>query len=227
MTEETEVDDFVPAEIESAETPAEETQPEVLASSFQVALTEKPKKKKAEKAAPEPAKEGMSELESLKLQIELEKARLELAQLKAKTESISSREHDPEEQELVAKQIARRNENKTVAAKIRSQKEYDNVKVTGKFLNRRAPGNPVRLTYIKYDDDPVKWWDFMDGRVYTIPRGFVDQINEHYHSPVFVQKTGPIDDPENPGSQIAEVDRSNKKYAFVPINFHGDLERIA
>lgn len=197
----------------------EEDEPEVAVSTKEVALAEKPKKKRSSKEDFPSEKHVLSELENIKLEIELEKAKAELAALKDKALTMSSREHDAEELELIDRQIARTNESKTAAAKIRSQKEYDNVKVTGKFLNRRAPGCFARLTYIKYDDDPVKWTDFYDGKVYTIPRGFADQINEYYHSPVFVQKTGPIDDPDNPGSQIAEVDRSNKKYAFVPVGF--------
>ena len=84
-------------------------------------------------------------------------------------------------------------------------------------MNRRAPGNPAKLTYMKYADDPVKWYTFEDGKVYTIPRGFADQINEYYHRPIFIQKEGELD-PSNP-SQIHAVDTSNKSYAFVPVEF--------
>lgn len=174
---------------------------------------------------PEEVKE-VSEIETLRAQIELEKAqydlekaKFELEELRAKSRALSSRVIDEDEQKIIDKQHARINEDKTIKEKIRSQKEYDNIKVTGRFLNRRAPGQMVKLPYIKYEDDLVKWWEFYDGKVYTIPQGFADQINEHYHTPQFIQKDGPIDDPENPGSQIAEVDRSNKKYAFVGLAY--------
>lgn len=105
--------------------------------------------------------------------------------------------------------------------KIQAQKDYDNVLVTGRFMNRRSPGQPVKLPYIKYEDDPVKWHPFIDGGTYTIPRGFADQINEYYHTPKFTQKQGEIIHSSTVGenSTIAEVDTSNKKYSFVPINF--------
>jgi hypothetical protein len=164
-------------------------------------------------------KNEINELELLKVQIEIERAKLELEEIRAKTKALSSRPIDEIEQKIIDKQIATRNEDRTVQEKIRSQKEYDNVPVTGRFMNRRAPGNMVKLPYIKYEDDPVKWYEFYDGKVYTIPRGFADQLNEYYHSPQFVQKTGPIEDPDDPGSQIEQVDRSNKKYAFVPVGF--------
>lgn len=90
--------------------------------------------------------------------------------------------------------------------------------MTGKFINRRAPGQSAKLTYLKYADDPVKWYTMEDGKVYTIPRGFADQINEYYYTPHFIQKQG-IMDPNAPSSAIHDVDTSNKKYAFTPINF--------
>lgn len=168
----------------------------------------------------EPVKENApTELEMIKMQIELEKAKLELEELRNKSKAISSRVIDEDEQAIIDKQLARINEDKTIKEKIRSQKAYDNHPVTGKFLNRRAPGQMAKLPYIKYDDDPVKWYEMYDGKTYTIPRGFADQINEYYHTPVFVQKDGPIENPDDPGSQIAHVDTSNKKYAFVGLAY--------
>lgn len=190
----------------------------------EIKMTEEKLAETTELAIVEQPKDESKELELLKVQIELEKAKLELEEIRAKTKTLSSRVIDADEQKIIDKQIATKNEDKTIAEKIRSQKEYDNVPVTGKFLNRRAPGNMVKLPYIKYEDDPVKWYEFYDGRTYTIPRGFADQLNEYYHSPRFVQKHGPIEDPDDPGSQIAEVDTSNKKYAFVPVGF--DAPRV-
>jgi hypothetical protein len=177
------------------------------------------KKQKPETKMTEEHKEIDPTLETINLQIELAKAKLELEELRSKTKAISSRPIDEIEQGIIDRQITRGNEDKAVKEKIRSQKAYDNVPVTGKFMNRRAPGQMAKLTYQKYEDDPVKWYEFYDGKTYTIPRGFADQINEHYHTPVFMQKTGPIEDPDMPGSQIAEVDTSNKKYAFVGLAY--------
>lgn len=152
-------------------------------------------------------------------QIEIDKARVELENLRREiSELASKREVGADEANIVKKQISRSNESKAAASIIEKQKKIDNVPVTGKFINRRAPGMPAKLTYIKYVDDPVKWYEFEDGKVYTIPRGFAEQINEHYYSPHFIQKQGTMD-PNAPSSAIHEVDTSNKKYAFVPVNF--------
>lgn len=153
--------------------------------------------------------------------IELEKIKIEIEEKKKSLEFEAKREISPDERKIIDKQISMGNERNTLSENIAKQKAYDSVKVTGKFINRRAPGQSVKLPYIKYVDDPVKWHPFEDGRVYTIPRGFADQINEYYHTPQFIQKQGEQAHSNVVGenSAIAEVDRSNKKYAFVPVNF--------
>lgn len=157
-----------------------------------------------------------------KLASELDMARLELA--KAKLQLEESKKQAESAPAIAEKQVSMSNKAVALKEKIAAMKEYDCQKVTGKFINRRAPGHVAKLTYMKYEDDPVKWYDFRDGGVYTIPRGFADQINEHYYTPHFIQKA-PQDmiliGDEAPGesSTIAQVDTSNKKYAFVPITF--------
>jgi len=152
--------------------------------------------------------------------LELQKTRLEIEELQMKKQELAvtpRRELSEDEKVVNDKLISGRVAGESLKNKISAQKAYDNVKVTGRFMNRRAPGNPAKLTYMKYEDDPVKWYTFQDGQVYTIPRGFADQINEHYYRPKFIQKEGEMD-PSNP-SQIHSVDTSNKSYAFVPVTF--------
>lgn len=149
---------------------------------------------------------------------ELEKVKLEIEEKKQEYKFESKREISPDEQKIVDKQVTKINVNKSLQKKIEKQKEFDNQKVTGRFMNRRSPGQSVKLTYFKYPDDPVKWYIFEDGKIYTIPRGFADQLNDYYNTPIFIQKQGEMD-PNKPVSAIHEVDISNKKYAFTPINF--------
>lgn len=159
------------------------------------------------------------------LETEIDKARLELEKTKKEIEEIRTEikvidrrgeKKEQEEEPNFEKKITVG--NKALKEKILKQKEYDSQKLTGKFINRRHPGATVKLTYMKYDDDPVKWYEFQDGKVYTIPRGFVEQIKDHYYRPNFIKKEG-IMDPNHPGSQIEEVDTSQKLYDFVPVNF--------
>lgn len=164
-------------------------------------------------------------LESLQTELdlarsELQKTKLEIEENKQQIQQVKSRrELDEQEKNIVAKQISRTDEKNAARAKIEAQQAYDSEKVTGRFINRRSPGKrEEKLTYMKYADDPVKWYSFDDGKVYTIPRGFADQINEHYYTPHFKQNQSE-QDPNRPQSAINEVDTSNKKYAFVPVGF--------
>lgn len=127
---------------------------------------------------------------------------------------------DAKEAELCEKQISRNTKQSAGAKKIERQKAYDNQMVTGKFLNIRAPGNSVKLTYIKYADDVPKWYTFEHNKTYTIKRGFADQINEYYARIQHVQKVNNvIVDEHNPGTALEEQVIRHQSYAFVPVGF--------
>jgi seryl-tRNA synthetase len=173
-----------------------------------------------ETATEVPIKLEELEIEVDRVRVELEQAKKELAEKKEEIARLPKRELDESEKKMDKKLESLRGASAGLKDKIEKQKEYDNQKVTGKFMNRRHPGSSVKLTYMKYEDDPVKWWDLEDGKVYTIPRGFADQINEYYYKPHMIQKSpDQFMDPNRPSSAIAEVDTSNKLYGFVPINF--------
>ncbi len=160
--------------------------------------------------------------------LELEKTKKELEEKKQELKAVpEGREISQDEKDLMEKQKARKGKKSELAMKIEKQKAYDNVMVTGKFMNLRVPGQSVKLPYHKYPEDPIKWHPFNHGQVYTIPRGFADQINggkpedPHYYTPRFTQKTGDqvLSDQVGENSAIASIDASNKRYAFVPVNF--------
>ena len=152
--------------------------------------------------------------------IELEKTRKEIAEKKAESEKYQYTERplrdlSPDEKVVVDKHLGLSVEKKALAAKIETQKAYANQMITGKFLNLRAKGQSAKLCYDQFPGDVAQWITFQHGQVYTIKRGFADQINEYYYTPRFIQKEGPDDG----GSAIDAVDRSDKKYAFVAIGF--------
>lgn len=155
---------------------------------------------------------------------ELEDTKREIQEKKDELKRMPMREVDADEMLIVKKQQSVSVKNAGLKEKIEKQKAYDSVMVTGKFMNRRSPGNSVKLTYLKHQDDPVKWYTLEDGKVYTIPRGFADQLNGGteddpcYYTPHFTQKPGEMD-PNKPVSAIHNIDTSNKKYAFVPVGF--------
>jgi len=150
--------------------------------------------------------------------VELEKTRLEIEEQKLKLKEIPVVIKSSDAPSITIK-------DNSLAEKIAAQKLLDNVMVTGKFYNLRVKGQSVKLPYHKYADDPVKWWPLDHGKVYTIPRGFADQINggteadPHHYTPHFIKNEGIILDPDNPESGIHAVDTTDKKFSFVPLNF--------
>jgi hypothetical protein len=161
------------------------------------------------------------------VRVELESAKRELEDKKSEIERLPLRALDKQEQKTEDTLIVKRSQRDALKDKIEKQKAYDDVLVTGKFINRHRPGQPVKLPYVKYETDPVKWWPFLDGKVYTIPRGFADQINggteedPMYYKPHFTEKQGiqGLSDVVGENSAISSIDSSDKKYSFVPVNF--------
>ncbi len=163
------------------------------------------------------APEALEELES-----EMDRVRIELQNTKNELEA---RKEELKNIPIVKDAPAVQIKDQGLGAKIAAQKARDNEMVTGKFSNLRAPGQHAKLPYHKYADDIVKWWTFEHGKTYTIPRGFADQINGGdesnpcYYTPQFIKNENVIIDPDSPGSGIAAIDTSNKRYMFSPINF--------
>jgi hypothetical protein len=70
---------------------------------------------------------------------------------------------------------------------INVQKELDKKPVTGRFRYNESPGQTLSFPYRKYPKEPVKIWTFVDGEIYTIPRGIAShlqregkyQVHEH------------------------------------------------
>lgn len=159
--------------------------------------------------------------------MELEIVKRELEEKKAELAKVPARVIDEDEKEVLKKHEGLSKEKQSLKEKIERQKAHDNELVTGRFTNRRVPGQPAKVPYIKYSDDPVRWWNFQDGQVYTIPRGLADQLNGGseddpcYYMPRFIQKTGEYIPSQTAGenSQISQVDTSNKKFMFSPVGF--------
>jgi hypothetical protein len=164
-----------------------------------------------------------TELEQIQTEIDLARVELEKTRLEIEENKLKLKESPVQVKSIESPAIT--SKDNAALEKIAAQKALDNVMVTGKFYNLRVKGKSEKLTYHKYADDPVKWWDFDHGKVYTIPKGFADQINggtesdPHHYTPHFIKNEGIILNPDEPESGIHAVDTSDKKFSFVPLNF--------
>lgn len=151
--------------------------------------------------------------------VELERVKLELEERRKEFDKYKpGREISEQERKLSDEQKVKVVNASSHTEAIERQRQFDSVIVTGKFINRRHPGGVAKLTYAKYIQDQPKWWTFEDGKVYSIPRGFADQIKEHYYRPSFIHDEKEMH-PNEVGSSIHSVDTSNKLYDFVPTSF--------
>lgn len=159
------------------------------------------------------------ELDLVRIELERTKLEIEAKKHELKTMTVSTAP------DTIVKDVAVSVEGSSLREKIAAQKERDSVMVTGKFYNLRVKGQSVKLPYSKYGDEPVKWHPFDHGKVYTIPKGFADQINGGtetdpcYYTPHFMKNEGIILNPDDPETGINSVDTSDKKYSFVPLHF--------
>lgn len=171
----------------------------------------------------EPMTAPTQELESIQQEIdvtrkELEATRSELEKKREELRANPRREVEDWEKANSDKQINRGNLKVAQKETLDKLQAYDSVMVTGRFINRRNPGAPAKLCYMKWPEDPPKWHELEDGKVYTIPRGFAEQIRDYYHTPKFIQKQVDMN-PDRPTSAIHGVDNSQKKYDFASINW--------
>ena len=94
--------------------------------------------------------------------------------------------------------------------------ERDSKPVTGRFKYFECPGETLKFPFRKHKKDPMKWYTFVDGEVYTIPRGVASHLQRegkyriHEHC---------LDDNGRPSMRIGHVvDRFN----FEAIGFLDD-----
>ena len=125
----------------------------------------------------------------------------------------SLRDLDPFEKQLVEDQKSAFNMREEGKRLINTKRDFDSQMVKGKFMNLRAPGQPVKLTYHKYSTDIEEGWKtFNHGEIYTIQRGFADQINNHYAKISFNKGTGQM-------NALEAAPSRSPIYAFVPLEF--------
>lgn len=68
-------------------------------------------------------------------------------------------------------------DKESATKKVELLKQFESELVTGKFLNLDLPGKSVKLPYQRHKGDRCQWWVLEHNKVYTIPRGFANQLN--------------------------------------------------
>jgi len=106
-------------------------------------------------------------------------------------------------------------------AKIEKQKKEDSKIVKAEYMNSRGRHERLTKPYCRYAGDPIQVWHFIPGKVYEVPKGLVDEVNDK--SKHLAKRSGllsvdgnPINKEEKPLEQDMEGDWLHR---LIPIGF--------
>lgn len=101
------------------------------------------------------------------------------------------------------------------------QKKEDSRKVKAEYMNSRGKHERLTKPYCKYAGDPIQIWHFIPGRVYDVPLGLINEVNDK--SKVMPKRSGlvsidgaPVTKDETPLGNDVEGEWLHK---FVPVSF--------
>ena len=86
------------------------------------------------------------------------------------------------------------------------QKKEDSRMVKAEYLNSRGKHERLTKPYCKYAGDPIQIWHFIPGRVYEVPIGLVNEVNDQ--NKVMKKRSGLVSlDGNNLNKDGAPLDR--------------------
>lgn len=102
------------------------------------------------------------------------------------------------------------------------EKEYANDSriVKAEYMNSRGPHERLTKPYCKYAGDPIQIWHFIPGRVYDVPVGLINEVNET--SKKMKRRAGlvSVDGASvNGGQPLAQDQEGEWLHKFVPVAF--------
>jgi len=62
--------------------------------------------------------------------------------------------------------------------KLEAEKKEDSRIVKAEYLNSRGRHERLTKPYCKYAGDPIQIWHFIPGKVYEVPLGLVNEVND-------------------------------------------------
>lgn len=102
----------------------------------------------------------------------------------------------------------------------RLQKEDSRV-VKAQYLNSRGMHERLEKHYCKYAGDPIQQWKFIPGRIYDVPLGLVNEVNDQ--NKVMKKRSGLVSqDGENiqkDGAPLSKDEDGEWLHKFVPVSF--------
>lgn len=103
---------------------------------------------------------------------------------------------------------------------LRYQRDKDREMVKGIFKFYEVPGGSMSFVFKVYKEDPVERFDFVDGKIYTIPLGVAKHLNKNGWYPVH---THTLDENGRPTIRIGQKVR---RFGFQSLEFV-DIEDLS
>jgi hypothetical protein len=102
------------------------------------------------------------------------------------------------------------------------QKKEDSRLVKAEYMNSRGRNERLTKPYCKYSGDPIQIWHFIPGKIYEVPMGLVNEVNDK--NKIMKKREGlisvdgnPVKNDESPLNRDEEGDWLHK---FIPVSFN-------
>lgn len=101
------------------------------------------------------------------------------------------------------------------------QKKEDARLVKAEYMNSRGRHERLTKPYCKYAGDPIQIWHFIPGKVYEVPLGLVNEVNDK--NKVMKKRSGLVSIDENnvnaDGSPLGSDQEGDWLHKFVAVGF--------
>lgn len=102
-----------------------------------------------------------------------------------------------------------------------SQKKTDSKIVKAEYLNSRGRHERLTKAYCRYAGDPIQIWHFIPGKIYEIPLGLVNEVNDK--SKVMKKRAGLVSVDGTPvkkdDSPLERDEEGEWLHKFSPVGF--------
>ena len=104
---------------------------------------------------------------------------------------------------------------------VEKQKKEDARIVNAEYMNSRGAHERLTKPYCKYAGDPIQIWHFIPGKIYVVPMGLVNEVNDT--NKVMKKREGLVSIDDNPvnrdQSPLARDEEGQWLHKFVPVAF--------
>ncbi len=104
---------------------------------------------------------------------------------------------------------------------LEKQKKEDARLVKAEYLNSRGRHERLKKVYCRYAGDPIQIWNFIPGKIYEVPLGLVNEVNDK--NKILPKRSGllEVDGKEvtKEGVPLAKDEHGDWRHKFVASGF--------